>query len=218
MARPTCSVVVTYFGARRLSRVSIGAATNSPGVEEQWQRWESQGLPSRFQLSPNGQSRLVRMPLLGTAVSFTLDGAAAVRRPLSESVTEPNVGSLLMFHYPSTWNHVLGDHATTFRVLPLSPTETQLTTKWLVHRDAVEGVDYDVTELTKVWLATTSVFSFAALKRPISNADRLSQNRVRSRLIRISVLKSTSFRKKKADAIHRSSMGIVRSSTSAQRT
>jgi Rieske 2Fe-2S family protein len=134
--------------------VSIGAAVNSPGVGERWQRWESQGLPSRFQLLPSGQSRLVRMPLLGAAVSFTLDGTAAVRRPLSESVTEANVGSLLMFHYPSTWNHVMGDHATTFRVLPLSPTETQLTTKWLVHKDAKEGVDYDVARLTEVWRAT----------------------------------------------------------------
>ena len=42
----------------------------------------------------------------------------------------------------------------TFRVLPLSATETQVTTKWLVHKDAVEGVDYDVDELTKVWIAT----------------------------------------------------------------
>ena len=59
-----------------------------------------------------------------------------------------------MFHYPTTWNHFLADHAITFRVLPLGPTRTQLTTKWLVHRDAVEGVDYDVEELTRVWLAT----------------------------------------------------------------
>jgi stachydrine N-demethylase len=38
--------------------------------------------------------------------------------------------------------------------LPLTPTRTALTTKWLVHRDAVEGVDYDLEELTHVWLAT----------------------------------------------------------------
>jgi Rieske 2Fe-2S family protein len=134
--------------------VSVGAAVLSPGVSQRWDAWETQGLPSRFHLSANGQSRLVRMPLLDKAVSFTLDGAAAVRRPLSDTVTEANVGSLLMFHYPSTWNHVLGDHATTFRVLPLSPTETQLTTKWLVHKDAREGVDYDVARLTEVWRAT----------------------------------------------------------------
>ncbi len=29
-----------------------------------------------------------------------------------------------------------------------------MTTKWLVHEDAVEGVDYDLDELTEVWLAT----------------------------------------------------------------
>jgi phenylpropionate dioxygenase-like ring-hydroxylating dioxygenase large terminal subunit len=61
---------------------------------------------------------------------------------------------LLLFHYPSTWNHVLGDHAISFRMLPVSPGETQLTTKWLVHKDAVEGVDYNVKEMTEVWLAT----------------------------------------------------------------
>ena len=36
----------------------------------------------------------------------------------------------------------------------LGPTRTQLTTKWLVHREAVEGVDYQVEELTRVWIST----------------------------------------------------------------
>jgi Rieske 2Fe-2S family protein len=61
-----------------------------------------------------------------------------------------------MFLYPTTWNHVMGDHAISFRLLPLSPTQTQLTTKWLVHKDAVEGVDYDLKELTEVWIATNA--------------------------------------------------------------
>jgi len=94
------------------------------------------------------------MPLLGAAVSYTMDGKPAVHRPLSATVTDSNVGALLMFNFPSTWNHVLGDHAISFRVLPLGPTETRLTTKWLVHQDAVEGVDYDLRQLTEVWLAT----------------------------------------------------------------
>ena len=38
------------------------------------------------------------------------------------------VGTLLLFHYPPTWNHVLADHAVTFRVLPLGPELTQVTT------------------------------------------------------------------------------------------
>ena len=71
-----------------------------------------------------------------------MSGKAAVRRALSGGVREPRIGSLLLFHYPSTWNHVLGDHAISFRVLPVGPMQTQLTTRWLVHTDAVEGEDY----------------------------------------------------------------------------
>jgi Rieske 2Fe-2S family protein len=99
--------------------------------------------------------RTARMPLLGNAVSYTSAGTAAVGRPLSSDIPRAtNIGALLLFHYPSTWNHVLADHAISFRVLPLGPTRTQLTTKWLVHREALEGADYDLVELTRVWLAT----------------------------------------------------------------
>ena len=48
----------------------------------------------------------------------------------------------------------MGDHAVVFRVLPLGPRETLVTTKWLVHKDAVEGVDYDPERLRQVWDAT----------------------------------------------------------------
>jgi glycine betaine catabolism A len=112
-------------------------------------------LASEFKLSHDGQMRTARMPLVDPAVSYTMSGEAAVRRRLSDAIpSDLNIGALLLFHYPTTWNHFLGDHAISFRVLPLGPTRTELTTKWLVHRDAVEGVDYDVAELTKVWLAT----------------------------------------------------------------
>jgi Rieske 2Fe-2S family protein len=129
------------------------AATNARMTAE-WTRWEAAGLPSRFRIAPNDQYRTVRMPLVEGAVSFTMTGTAAVSRPLCDAVREPAIGSMLLYHYPSTWNHVLADHAISFRVLPLSATETQLTTKWLVHADAVEGVDYDLQRLTEVWIAT----------------------------------------------------------------
>jgi glycine betaine catabolism A len=135
--------------------VTSGAV--EPAVQSHWQRCEAAALPSRFQLSEDGQVRTSRMPLLGSAVSYTVSGQPAVKKPLSSAI-EPqiNFGALLFFHYPSSWNHLLADHALSFRVVPLSPTQTQLTTKWLVHRDAVEGVDYDVSELTRVWLATNA--------------------------------------------------------------
>jgi len=131
-------------------------AAGNPRNATKWAHWESIGLPSKFHISPDGQYRTLRMPLLEGAVSFTMSGQAAVRRPLTDSIPESDLGTLLLFHFPSTWNHVLADHAISFRVLPISPTQTQLTTKWLVHRDAVEGVDYNVEVLTKVWMATNA--------------------------------------------------------------
>jgi Rieske 2Fe-2S family protein len=132
----------------------VEGAAGNPRITEKWARWESIGLPSRFQLAANGQFRTARMPLIDGAVSFTMDGRAAVERPLAPSIAEADLGTMLLFHYPSTWNHILGDHAISFRMLPISPSETALTTKWLVHRDAVAGVDYDLARMTEVWLAT----------------------------------------------------------------
>ncbi len=113
----------------------------------------SAGAPAQFLLGGDGQFRLARMPLQETAVSYTMDGKAAVARQLGR-VAKSDAGSLLVFHYPSTWNHFLPDHSLTFRVTPISPTETEVTTTWLVHKDAVEGVDYDLQRLTEVWIAT----------------------------------------------------------------
>jgi Rieske 2Fe-2S family protein len=125
-----------------------------PEVTAHWNRCEAAGLPSAFLLSESGQYRTSRIPLADKAVSYTMSGRAAVSRPLSDAVTEPNIGSLLVFHYPSTWNHALGDHAVSFQVLPIGPMQTQVRTKWLVHKDATEGKDYSLEELTHVWLAT----------------------------------------------------------------
>jgi Rieske 2Fe-2S family protein len=132
----------------------VEGAMNDPLITQHWDACEALGLPSRFEISEDGQYRAARMPLLRNAVSYTMSGKAAVRRPLSDAVSEPKIGTMLLFHYPTTWNHILGDHAISFRVLPVGPRQTQVTTKWLVHKDAVEGVDYSIDELTKVWLAT----------------------------------------------------------------
>jgi Rieske 2Fe-2S family protein len=132
----------------------VVGAMGDPMIRAHWDRCEAAGLPSAFAISEDGQHRATRMPLLRDAVSYTMSGKAAVRRPLSDGVTEPRIGALLLFHYPTTWNHVLGDHAVSFRVTPIGPKQTQVTTKWLVHKDAVEGVDYTIDELTRVWMAT----------------------------------------------------------------
>lgn len=136
------------------SATGVNGAAEDPEIVAHWRACESRGLESAFDMTEDGQARLVRVPLLREAESYTMDGRRAVARNLSDDVPGGTIGALLLFHYPTTWNHVLIDHAVTFRVLPLSATETQVTTRWLVHRDAVEGVDYDLERLTHVWLET----------------------------------------------------------------
>ena len=103
-----------------------------------------------------------------------------MKKPLSDAIdANLKVGSLLLFHYPSTWNHVLSDHALTFRVLPLGPAQTQLTTRWLVHREAVAGVDYDLDELTRVWLATNDQDRHIVQENQIGTPARRAAHRRR---------------------------------------
>lgn len=127
------------------------------GVSEKLQahfdRCENAGTPAQFQLSEDGQYRIARMPLQDGVVSYTMDGKAAVSRNLG-NIALADAGTLMKFHYPSTWNHFLPDHSLTFRVMPIGPMETEVTTTWLVNKDAVEGVDYDLKRLTEVWLKT----------------------------------------------------------------
>lgn len=125
-----------------------------PELIAHWDRCEAIGLPSRYIADPTTQYRTIRLPLVQDAISYTMNGQRAVRKDLSDDVSAENIGSLLLYHYPSIWNHVLVDHAVTFRVLPISAEETAVTTKWLVHKDAVEGVDYDLEQLTHVWTET----------------------------------------------------------------
>ncbi len=125
---------------------------SSPAGAAHVARCEAAGLPSRYLISPDEQWRLVRIPFLAGAVSYTMDGRAAA--PMIPGMPFADAGSLLFFHYPNTWNHYLSDHVLNFRVLPVGPTETEVTTTWLVHKDAEEGRDYDLTRLTEVWLTT----------------------------------------------------------------
>ena len=131
----------------------VERADSDEGLRAHWDRCNAAGLPSTFSMSEDGQYRVMRAPLLRETESFTLSGRPASAKPLG-GVAEPHIGTLMLFHYPSTWNHLLRDHAVSFQVTPLGPQETRLTTKWLVHEDAVEGVDYDVRALTEVWYAT----------------------------------------------------------------
>lgn len=137
------------------SATGVQGVMEDPEINQLWKNCASAGLPAEFKMSEDGRYRITRIPLLRDAVSYTMSGKAAVKKPLSDQVAgDTNIGAMLLFNYPTTWNHLMADHAISFRVLPISAEETLVTTKWLVHKDAVEGVDYDLDELTHVWIQT----------------------------------------------------------------
>jgi Rieske 2Fe-2S family protein len=135
-----------------LSVAGVGGEED-PELTAHWNRCEAAGMPSRLVMDQAGRFRMTRIPLSAGAISYTMDGKPAVASRLDDS-GEADIGALLYFNYPSTWNHFLGDHALSFRILPIGPNETLVTTKWIVRKSAQEGVDYDLNRLTKVWLAT----------------------------------------------------------------
>jgi glycine betaine catabolism A len=97
--------------------------------------------------------QLSHAPLDGAGKSFNANGESVCSR-LMGSMTTDRFGDLSLHMQPNSWFHLLADHAVVFSVLPLAPDRTLLRTTWLVHPDAVEGVDYDVATLTRVWQAT----------------------------------------------------------------
>jgi phenylpropionate dioxygenase-like ring-hydroxylating dioxygenase large terminal subunit len=48
------------------------------------------------------------------------------------------------------------DHGVIYRFIPRSAEHTEMEVAWLVHQDAVEGLDYDVARLTWLWKTTSA--------------------------------------------------------------
>ncbi|MGE0282035.1 MAG: SRPBCC family protein [Rhizobiaceae bacterium] len=97
--------------------------------------------------------RVERMALDNAGESYTMDTRIASKHLLGD-FTEKRLGALSLHTQPNSWNHFLSDHAVIFSVFPMSAEKTLVRTTWLVHKDAVEGVDYDMENLTHVWNKT----------------------------------------------------------------
>ena len=95
----------------------------------------------------------IRFPLNEGCQSMTMDGATAVRRLMVEA-GGGDIGSLRWAIEPNAFVHATADFLFMFTVMPISPRETLVSSKWLVHKDAKEGVDYDLGHLTELWNRT----------------------------------------------------------------
>jgi phenylpropionate dioxygenase-like ring-hydroxylating dioxygenase large terminal subunit len=77
------------------------------------------------------------------AVTFSMDGQYVCKRPLGATGAYLKENAA-MSSFPHLGFFVQPDHAVTASWLPASPTTCLFRSTWLVHEDAVEGVDYDV--------------------------------------------------------------------------
>ncbi|MBV8185087.1 MAG: aromatic ring-hydroxylating dioxygenase subunit alpha [Hyphomicrobiales bacterium] len=94
-----------------------------------------------------------RFPLNDGFMSLTPDGKPCVSKPMCQ-VAGGDVGSLRWALEPHSFCHALGEYVVMFSAMPTAPQETIVTCKWFVHKDAVEGVDYTLDGLTRLWNET----------------------------------------------------------------
>ena len=151
--------------AHRVLCVSFpaGAQHNGAGTSEQLAeldelvaRAEAAGLPSRLAVADDHHYRVMRLPFEHGATGMTLDGRPAFDTRFGGLPPHLDLGDVLLYHYPSSWNHFMADHAVTFRLLPVGPGASQLHTTWLVPEGTRPLTEADRERLTAVWLATNA--------------------------------------------------------------
>ena len=114
--------------------------------------WERDGFISaafeRLDEDAVTQFRTQQLVIAGNGESQTLSTKVACTRLLG-NLQRRDLGDMHLWTHNS-WTHVMSDHAVISYIIPLAPDKTLVRSKWLVHADAVEGVDYKVSDLTEV--------------------------------------------------------------------
>jgi glycine betaine catabolism A len=85
--------------------------------------------------------------------SISMDGNAAVARRLV-GIQEKDIGALWWATEPNNFCHAFSDYAFMFSAIPVGPQETRVVSKWLVDREAIEGVDFTIDSLIETWTKT----------------------------------------------------------------
>ncbi|MFM9852071.1 MAG: aromatic ring-hydroxylating oxygenase subunit alpha [Sphingomonadaceae bacterium] len=123
-------------------------------VEAKRAEWKALGIYRDLVEFPDGWwHRIARLPLANGAVTQSIDGKLACQK-LIGPFTQPESSSLSVWTQPNSWHHFCCDHVVTFSLTPLAANKTLLRTSWLVHEDAVEGVDYDPDHIAALWRTT----------------------------------------------------------------
>jgi len=95
-----------------------------------------------------------RMPLKPDVVTHSEDGSRVA--PFIGEMTEQDNGLTALITFPGFGVQAYCDYAVAFRFTPLDVQLTEIEATWLVNRDAVEGVDYDIDRVSYLWSVTTA--------------------------------------------------------------
>lgn len=126
-------------------------AEGDPRAQEYAAQMDALGLPHAARQGEWWQ--IGRFALNQGAKTISMDGQHLVKKLLIEG-NGGNAGSLRWAIDPHLFAHAVADHVFTCSFLPVSPTETHAHSKWFVHKDAVEGVDYDPETMKELWIKT----------------------------------------------------------------
>lgn len=100
--------------------------------------------------------RAHRTPLMDGWKSQSLDGRPVA--PLMGTFRDRNTwsdGTLRTTVFPNFWQHASDDHAVATRITPVDAARCIVDVWWFVHKDAVEGRDYDLASLMPFWQRTS---------------------------------------------------------------
>jgi glycine betaine monooxygenase A len=114
-------------------------------------RMAEAGLPTGPAHGPWWQAE--RFPLNDGAVSLSMDGKPTVAKNMVQA-GDGDIGSMRWALEPCSFAHAVGDCVFVFSAMPTAPEETVVSSKWYVHKDAVEGEDYEMERLTELWTKT----------------------------------------------------------------
>ena len=99
--------------------------------------------------------QVARFALNEGCISISADGQPLVAK-LMCAANGGDIGSMRWAIDPHLFAHATADYVFMFSAMPVGPTETHVFSKWFVHKDAVEGVDYDIAALTDLWTKTNA--------------------------------------------------------------
>ena len=134
----------------------VDDAGYSAMVAAKREEWKSLGIHhDLIEFPDNWWHRVARLPLANGALTQSIDGKLACKKLIGPFI-EPESSSLSVWTQPNSWHHFCCDHVVTFSLTPLAADRTLLRTSWLVHEDAVEGVDYDPDHIAALWRTTNN--------------------------------------------------------------